>query len=188
MSLPKRKHPRLKQHDYSEPSAYFITVCTKNKAHILSRIVVDLPPSVGRDALIPPRRSHADCVKPCEFVQILFTICPRIAGRNCVKFIRITKNELSALYSVDKCVPKGYCNSNSSAKCNEQEMTYPYHRLQKAVGCARWQQGAVWPSPASSLGESGQNRPPCSSSREPSVNGVRSPAQCGVGLRVSGRH
>ena len=136
----------------------------------------------------PPRRSLADCVKPCEFVQILFTIYPRIAGRNCVKFIRITKNELSALYSVDKCVPKGYCNSNSSAKCNEQEMTYPYHRLQKAVGCARWQQGAVWPSPASSLGESGQNRPPCSSSREPSVNGVRSPAQCGVGLRVSGRH
>ena len=99
-----------------------------------------------------------------------------------------TKNELSALYSVDKCVPKGYCNSNSSAKCNEQEMTYPYHRLQKAVGCARRQQGAVWPSPASSLGESGQNRPPCRSSREPAVNGVRSPAQCGVGLRVSGRH
>ena len=38
----------MKQHDYSEPSAYFITVCTKNKAHILSRIVVDLPPSVGK--------------------------------------------------------------------------------------------------------------------------------------------
>ena len=93
--------------------------------------------SVGRDALIPPRKSLADRVKPCEFVQILFTICPRIAGRNCVKFIRITKNELSALYSIDKCVPKGYCNSNSSAKCNEQEMTYPYHRLQKAVICEK---------------------------------------------------
>ena len=38
MSLPKRKHPRLKQHDYSEPGAYFITVCTKNKAHILFHI------------------------------------------------------------------------------------------------------------------------------------------------------
>ena len=50
--MPKRKHPRLKQHDYSEPGAYFITVCTKNKAHILSRIVVDLPSSVRRDALI----------------------------------------------------------------------------------------------------------------------------------------
>ena len=160
-------------------------LCVGNRRQIIERFGEY---SVGRDALIPPRRSLADCVKPCEFVQILFTICPRIAGRNCVKFIRITKNELSALYSVDKCVPKGYCNSNSSAKCNEQEMTYPYHRLQKAVGCARRQQGAVWPSPASSLGESGQNRPPCSSSREPSVNGVRSPAQCGVGLRVSGRH
>lgn len=45
----------MKQHDYSEPGAYFITVCTKNKAHILSRIVVDLPSSVRRDALIPPR-------------------------------------------------------------------------------------------------------------------------------------
>ena len=53
MSLPKRKHPRLKQHDYSEPGAYFITVCTKNKAHILSRIAVDLPSSVGRDAREP---------------------------------------------------------------------------------------------------------------------------------------
>jgi len=136
----------------------------------------------------PPGKPLFSRPPPRQFVQILFTICPRIAGRNCVKFIRITKNELSALYSIDKCVPKGYCNSNSSAKCNEQEMTYPYHRLQKAVGCARRQQGAVWPSPASSLGESGQNRPPCSSSREPSVNGVRSPAQCGVGLRVSGRH
>ena len=47
MSLPKRKHPRLKQHDYSEPGAYFITVCTKNKIHILSRIV-------GRGDLTPP--------------------------------------------------------------------------------------------------------------------------------------
>ncbi len=30
-----------------------------------------------------------------------------MTGRNCVKFIRITKNKLSALYSVDKCVEKG---------------------------------------------------------------------------------
>ena len=47
MSLPKRKHPRLKEYDYSEPGSYFITVCTKNKIHILSRIV-------GRGDLTPP--------------------------------------------------------------------------------------------------------------------------------------
>ena len=46
-SLPKRKHPRLKNYDYSENGAYFITICTKNKAHILSRIIPS--PDVGRD-------------------------------------------------------------------------------------------------------------------------------------------
>lgn len=30
-NLPKRKHPRLKEYDYSEPGAYFITICTKSK-------------------------------------------------------------------------------------------------------------------------------------------------------------
>ncbi len=29
--LPKRKDIRLKNYDYSEPGAYFITICTKNK-------------------------------------------------------------------------------------------------------------------------------------------------------------
>lgn len=54
-ALPKRKHPRLKRHDYSEPGAYFVTVCTKNKVHLLSRIVSAAPSNVRRDALIPPR-------------------------------------------------------------------------------------------------------------------------------------
>ena len=33
-NLPKRKEIRLKKYDYSEPGAYFITVCTKNKEKI----------------------------------------------------------------------------------------------------------------------------------------------------------
>ena len=31
MELPKRKINRLKEYDYSQPNAYFITICTKNK-------------------------------------------------------------------------------------------------------------------------------------------------------------
>ena len=31
MELPKRKPNRLKEFDYSQPNAYFITICTKNK-------------------------------------------------------------------------------------------------------------------------------------------------------------
>lgn len=39
MNLPKRKSPRLKDFDYSSSGAYFITICTQNKACLLSRIV-----------------------------------------------------------------------------------------------------------------------------------------------------
>lgn len=35
MDLPKRKEYRLKNYDYSQNGAYFITICTKNRQHIL---------------------------------------------------------------------------------------------------------------------------------------------------------
>ena len=44
---PKRKHPRLKGYNYSQVGCYFITVCTKGRAQILSRVV-------GRDDLGAP--------------------------------------------------------------------------------------------------------------------------------------
>ena len=37
--LPKRKHTRLQDYDYSSIGVYFVTICTKNRAHTLSRIV-----------------------------------------------------------------------------------------------------------------------------------------------------
>ena len=48
MELPKRKPTRLTDFDYDTPGAYFITICTENKAHILSRIV-------GGDVLDAPQ-------------------------------------------------------------------------------------------------------------------------------------
>ena len=36
---PQRKHPRLKDYDYSTPGAYFVTICTQNKQCLLSHIV-----------------------------------------------------------------------------------------------------------------------------------------------------
>ena len=38
-NLPKRKHPRLDSYDYSAAGAYFITICTRNRRCLLSRIV-----------------------------------------------------------------------------------------------------------------------------------------------------
>ncbi len=37
--LPKRKHPRLENYDYSSAGAYFVTICTQNRRCMLSRIV-----------------------------------------------------------------------------------------------------------------------------------------------------
>ena len=37
--LPKRKPTRLKNFDYSSAGAYFVTVCTRDRMHILSEIV-----------------------------------------------------------------------------------------------------------------------------------------------------
>ena len=46
-NLPKRKPNRLKDFDYSQNGAYFVTVCTKNKEKLLCSIV-------GGDAYIAP--------------------------------------------------------------------------------------------------------------------------------------
>ena len=39
MELHVRRHPRLKGYDYSQNGAYFVTVCTKDKTCILSKVV-----------------------------------------------------------------------------------------------------------------------------------------------------
>lgn len=39
MSLPERRHHRLKNYDYSSNGAYFITICAYNKLHIFGEII-----------------------------------------------------------------------------------------------------------------------------------------------------
>ena len=38
--LPKRKPNRLKEYDYSQNGAYFVTICTKNRENLFGTIVV----------------------------------------------------------------------------------------------------------------------------------------------------
>ena len=40
MELPKRKPTRLKEYDYSQNGAYFVTICTKDRKPLLSKIIV----------------------------------------------------------------------------------------------------------------------------------------------------
>ena len=39
-ALPKRKSTRLKNFDYSSAGAYFVTICIRDRMHILSEITV----------------------------------------------------------------------------------------------------------------------------------------------------
>ena len=62
--LPERKPTRLKNFDYSTPGAYFITMCTKNRKCILSRVgdpvrddVLDVP---QKDVLDVPGKGVLD--------------------------------------------------------------------------------------------------------------------------------
>ena len=48
MEFPERKPVRLRNYDYSQNGAYFITICTQGRRKILSEIV-------GDDAHIVPR-------------------------------------------------------------------------------------------------------------------------------------
>ena len=47
--FPRRKHIRLSNFDYSQKGYYFITVCTRERREILSRILIEDGVSVGRD-------------------------------------------------------------------------------------------------------------------------------------------
>lgn len=58
--LPKRKHPRLKQYDYSSNGFYFVTICCKDKQCSLSKIE-HFPDVVGH-CLAPHERLYADTI------------------------------------------------------------------------------------------------------------------------------
>ena len=73
--LPKRKPNRLKGFDYSSDGAYFITICTKNKEQIFSKIVYDKtvganivrPSAIGK--IIEKDILKIEKIYPCIFVD-----------------------------------------------------------------------------------------------------------------------
>ena len=66
MELPKRKNTRLKDYDYSQNGAYFITICTQDKKHLLGEIVGEEnldEPSVGANCVRPQLSSSEQMVE-----------------------------------------------------------------------------------------------------------------------------
>ena len=53
-----RKSIRLKYYDYSTEGYYFITICTQNRKHILSKIVLNENTNVVGAGLVPVQKNH----------------------------------------------------------------------------------------------------------------------------------
>jgi len=65
-----RKQMRLKDYDYSSSGCYFITICTKNRMEILSKITNAKP--VGRDVYItPPSQTTIKTVELSDYGKIV---------------------------------------------------------------------------------------------------------------------
>ncbi len=74
--MPKRKATRLTGYDYSTPGAYFITICVKDKKHLLSEIV-------GDDAHIVPQ----------NHLSKYGFICDKHINRINIKYENVTLNK-----------------------------------------------------------------------------------------------
>ena len=90
MELPKRKAARLKNYDYSSPGAYFITICTHEKAPILSRIL----PGNGIE---PPESILTECGAIVQ--EQIISLASRYTNIHLDKYV-IMPNHIHILFSV----------------------------------------------------------------------------------------
>ena len=97
MELPNRKPNRLKQYDYTGNGAYFITICTQNRAEILSEIIV------GR-GLAPAECKLSEYGKIAE--QELLNLEKRYAGVKIDKYV-IMPNHIHAIISINNDLTAG---------------------------------------------------------------------------------
>ena len=93
--LHKRKPTRLKNFDYSENGAYFLTVCTKNRKKILSTIV-------GEGSPLP------NLLRCGEIVEELIKTIPDKYREITVDYYVIMPNHIHLLLSVRKDDGRGY--------------------------------------------------------------------------------
>ena len=100
-NFPKRKHPRLKEYDYSLNGYYFVTICSKNMRHIFGKVE---PSSVGRGLapaaqIVPERKVY---LSQCGLIarQELLALESRYAFVRIDKFV-IMPNHIHAIIVLD---------------------------------------------------------------------------------------
>ncbi len=93
MPQPERKRLRLPDHDYSSPGAYFVTICTKDRRCILSRI------TVGAGVLGGPRLILTEAGRITERYILSMT---RMPGILVDKYV-IMPNHVHMIVRIEPC-------------------------------------------------------------------------------------
>lgn len=98
-NLPKRKHPRLKNFDYSDNGYYFITICSIEGKHLFSKITNENQ-VVGRGLAPAERQYYGTVVKYTRYgliaEQQLFALEKRFSYLTVDKYV-IMPNHIHAI-------------------------------------------------------------------------------------------
>ena len=96
MDKPARKPNRLKNYDYSSDGMYFITLCTKNKEHLLCNIVGDGAPDVPST-----HETRVNLTKTGEIAKKYILSANKTKGVTIDKYV-IMPNHIHLLISVNR--------------------------------------------------------------------------------------
>lgn len=99
MNLPVRKQVRLKEYDYSQNGAYFVTVCTHERAQLFGRIDVNTDDAVGSHLCVRPNPAYEIANKwlleiECKYQGV--TVSNHIIMPNHVHFILLINSTADA--------------------------------------------------------------------------------------------
>ena len=158
MELPKRKTLRLEEYDYSQSGAYFVTICTKDRAPIFGHLVgggLRAAPHVALSSTgtavehailtIPEINPGVECGVYCvmpDHVHLLVVLTGRHGGRPLPEVIKRFKSYTDHLYremSGSSLWQRGYYehvirNQADFDAAAEYIQTNPARRLERETG------------------------------------------------------
>lgn len=158
MELPKRKPLRLKEYDYSQNGAYFVTICTKDRVPVFGHIVgggLRAAPHVALTSIgtaieqavlsIPEINPGVECAVFCvmpDHVHLMIILTGRHGGRPLPEVIKRFKSYTDHLYRNLSDVPlwqRGYYehvirNQDDFDAAAEYIRTNPARRLERQTG------------------------------------------------------
>ncbi|MDP2961093.1 MAG: transposase [candidate division Zixibacteria bacterium] len=94
--LPKRKNPRLKDFDYSQPYVYFLTICSKDKEKLFCNpgLNSEILNCLKQEKIEKRMEIYAYCLMP-DHIHLL--ISPLESGVNVSKFIGSFKSKTTKI-------------------------------------------------------------------------------------------